>query len=256
MDLLAPVRDVALPFDFHKEDGYSWQWDDALGAFYIKVPNGEMLYCERFFSQKVSDRSVEYFQENDTFDWRGVDWATVDDARLSGIRFKNLLWTHDRIKLYGKDIPLPRLTAWYGDPGAAYTYSGITSEPNAWNKGLLYIKQRVEGAAGTRFNSVLLNWYRSGKDHLNWHADDEKELGKNPVVASVSFGATRDFVIRRNDDRAKQVVLPLKHGTLLVMRGEMQHFWQHSVPKRKRAKGSRFNLTFRTILDSKSCAPG
>ena len=200
------------------------------------VPNGEMLYSERFIDQKVSDRSVEYFQENDTLDWKSAKWGDIGDEDLANIRFSNIKWQHDRIKMYGKPVPLPRLTAWYGDPGKSYTYSGINSQPNAWNKGLLYLKSRVEEAAGAEFNSVLLNWYRNGEDHLNWHADDEKELGRNPVIASLNFGETRDFAIRRNADGTK-IMIPLGHGTLLVMRGEMQHHWQHSVPKRKAVKG-------------------
>ena len=98
-----------------------------------------------------------------------------------------------------------------------------------------------------KFNSVLLNWYRNGNDHLNWHADDEKELGRNPTIASVNFGETRDFIVRRKDDRTRRLVLPLKHGTLLLMRGALQHHWEHSVPKRLEARRSRFNLTFRRI---------
>src|SRR5690606_15717201 len=135
--------------------------------------------------------------------------------------------------------PLPRLTAWYGDSGKSYTYSGIKSEPNEWNKGLLYLKQQIERVAGVEFNSVLLNWYRDGEDYLSWHADDEKELGLNPVIASVNFGETRDFFLRRNVDKSQKITIPLRHGTLLVMSGELQHHWQHSVPKRKRVDGSR-----------------
>ena len=113
--------------------------------------------------------------------------------------------------------------------------------------GLLYLKHEIERVVGHEFNSVLLNWYRDGEDYLNWHADDEKELGVNPVIGSVNFGETRDFLLRRNTDASQKITIPLKHGTLLVMSGELQHHWQHSVPKRKRVRGSRFNLTFRRI---------
>ena len=149
--------------------------------------------------------------------------------------------------MFGKDIPLPRLTSWYGDEGREYTYSGISSKPNAWNRGLLHVKNQIEQSFDAHFNSVLLNWYRDGEDYLNWHSDDEKELGINPTIASANFGQTRDFVIRRKDDKTQKMVIPLKHGTLLIMAGELQHYWEHSVPKRKKVKESRFNLTFRQI---------
>ena len=165
---------------------------------------------------------------------------------FSSINFKNIKWKHDNISLYGKNIPLPRYTSWYGDPGMSYSYSGINSNPNEWNKGLLYIKQQIERVVDTKFNSVLLNWYRDGEDYINWHADDEKELGANPIIGSVNFGATRDFIIRKNDKSLK-IKIPLKHGTLLIMKGQLQHHWQHSIPKRKRVNTVRVNLTFRCI---------
>lgn len=236
-----------LPFDLPSGEGYSVRKLDGADGYRISVPNGELDYVEHFFSQKISDRSVEYFLENDSVDWRTAKWKQMPPERLAAIRFANILWKQDSIKLYGKTMPLPRLTAWYGDSGKSYTYAGIKSEPNEWNRGLLYLKQETERLAGVAFNSVLLNWYRDGEDYLNWHADDEKELGLNPVIGSVNFGETRDFLLRRNLDTSQKITLPLKHGTLLIMRGELQHHWQHSVPKRKRVNGSRFNLTFRRI---------
>ena len=105
----------------------------------------------------------------------------------------------------------------------------------------------IEALAKTEFNSVLMNWYRNGDDYLNWHADDEKELGLNPVICSVNFGAKRDFILRMNDDNDIKITIPLTHGSLLLMSGELQHFWQHSVPKRKKINEMRINLTFRFI---------
>jgi alkylated DNA repair dioxygenase AlkB len=236
-----------LPFEIPNGDGYSTQWSEDFSGYKILVPNGELIYAEHFFDKKVSDRSVEYFQENDSVDWQQIGWKQLSEDDFSRIKFANINWKQDKIKLYGKIIPLPRLTSWYGDSGKTYTYSGIASKPNEWNKGLLYLKHQIEQCAGVEFNSVLLNWYRDGEDCLSWHADDEKELGINPIIASANFGETRDFIVRRNDDPSKKIILPLKHGTLLLMRGELQHFWQHSVPKRKKVKGSRFNLTFRRI---------
>ncbi|MFC3713734.1 alpha-ketoglutarate-dependent dioxygenase AlkB family protein [Sphingoaurantiacus capsulatus] len=237
----------ACPIDLPQEEGYASVWREDLRGYIITVPNGELFYSERFFDRKVSDRSVEYFQENESLDWKNVDWRKLSSDDINKISFSNLRWKQDWINFYGKRVPLPRLTSWYGDEGKSYTYSGIKSQPNSWNKGLLYIKHAVENCAGVNFNSVLLNWYRDGEDSLSWHADNEKELGENPTIASVNFGETRDFLLRRNDNKSTKLSIPLKHGTVLIMRGALQHFWEHSVPKRKSVHGSRFNLTFRQI---------
>ncbi len=246
MDLFDNTKESHVPFDFPDEDGFLISWNEKLNGFDIKIPNGELFYSEHFFNQEISDRSAEYFLENNTNDWKSIDWRNMSAEVFSSINFKNIKWRHDSVNLYGKDMLLPRYTSWYGDPGKSYTYSGIDSNPHRWNKGLLHIKQQIEKVSGASFNSVLLNWYRDGNDYINWHADDEKELGENPIVASVNFGATRDFIIRKND-KSQKIKIPLKHGSVLIMRGELQHYWQHSVPKRKKVKDMRINLTFRKI---------
>ena len=240
-----PIRE--LPLTLHQATGCSSEWDEVRQGFVIHIPNGQLFYAPQFFSKKISDRSVEYFLENDTYEAHQADWSEIQPEDLKKIKFKNILWKQDFINLYGKKIPLPRLTSWYGDEGKAYKYSGILSQPNPWNKGLLYIKEQIEKVAGTQFNSVLMNWYRNGEDYLNWHTDDEPELGKNPIIASVNFGETRDFQVRHKDNHQLKFTVPLQHGSLLIMSGEMQHFWEHAVPKRKRVSASRFNLTFRVI---------
>ena len=246
-DLFNNDNQIYLPFKFIECDGYSAEWIEDLNGFIIKIPDGELFYSENYFEKKISDRSFEYFQENDLLDWKTTNWQDIPEEMFSQIRFENIKWKRDSISMFGKQIPLPRLTSWYGDKGMSYTYSGIDSNPNEWNKGLLYIKQQIEKLTNVNFNSVLLNWYRDGEDYLNWHADNEKELGDSPTIAPVSFGETRDFIIRKNDDNTKKIAIPLNHGSLLIMRGNLQKFWQHSVPKRKKIKGSRFNLTFRVI---------
>lgn len=248
MDLFTDFAQPQLPFKISSDIAYSWRWDKHIQAFRVKIPNGELIFIEHFFNAKISERCLAYFQENNQFDWQHTQWLQVSAADFAKIQFSHINWKQDKIAMYGKTIPLPRLTAWYGDPRKTYTYSGITSQPNQWNKGLLYIKEKIELAIAASFNSVLLNWYRSGDDHLSWHADDEAELGKNPIIASVSFGESRDFVLRRTDNPAQKIVIALQHGSLLVMAGELQHYWQHSVPKRKQVQGSRFNLTFRQIV--------
>ena len=142
----------------------------------------------------------------------------------------------------------PRLVAWFGDPGAAYTYSGLQLVPEPWSERLGSLRARTEGAAGHPFNSVLCNLYRDGNDSMGLHADAEPELGPNPVIASVSLGATRRFVLRHAKDRGERLDLDLAGGSLLVMSGTTQHFWRHGVPKQKKITDSRINLTFRRIL--------
>jgi alkylated DNA repair dioxygenase AlkB len=249
MNLFGDIEDKNNPpFDIPKMDGYSCQWDENLNGFQVKIPNGELFYSEHFFDKKISDRSVEYFLENDTNDWRTVDWREFDKDKLSTVRFKNILWHHDKLNMYGKEVFLPRYSAWYGDYDKPYTYSGLTLQPKPWNKGLLYLKEQIEKVAQVSFNSVLMNWYRDGEDYISWHTDAEKELGKNPIIGSVNFGETRRFQLRRIDDNKEKIEFPLKHGTFLLMKGETQHYWQHGVPKEKKVKDSRFNLTFRQII--------
>jgi alkylated DNA repair dioxygenase AlkB len=159
-------------------------------------------------------------------------------------------WSQDFISMYGKRIPLPRLTAWYGDRDACYTYSGIANRPHPWTPELRTILDELFARTGVRFNSVLLNQYRTGNDSLSWHADDEKELGSDPVVASVSLGATRRFELKHRDEAT--IAIDLQHGSLLVMSGPLQHFWKHRIPKQKDAVGTRINLTFRVVDASRN----
>lgn len=172
------------------------------------------------------------------------------DKSLSDMYFKSLLdsidWKQEKMNMYGKELLFPRLTAWYGDRDKPYSFSGITLQPNEWTKELLEIKRKVETKVDASFNSVLLNRYRSGNDSISWHTDAEKELGKNPVIASVNFGATREFQLRHIHTKEK-LSIELSHGSLLIMLGELQHFWQHQIPKTKKVVSERINLTFRVI---------
>ena len=245
-DLFAANDVPVLPFALPSLPGYAAHWDAALQVFVIDVPDGQLLYAPEFISRKISDRAVAYFLENDSLDVHHTAWDQLDAAALAAVRFANIHWRQEHISLFGKTHPLPCLTSWYGDAGKDYTYSGIHTHPHPWNEGLAYFKQRIEALTGVHFNSVLLNWYRNGEDHLHWHADDEPELGHNPIIASLNFGAERDFLLKRCQDGSK-LCIPLRHGSLLVMQGSLQHHWLHAVPKRKRVEGSRFNLTFRVI---------
>jgi alkylated DNA repair dioxygenase AlkB len=171
--------------------------------------------------------------------------AVADDL------FRQLLdttaWRQDVICLFGRDVPLPRLTAWHGDEGTGYTYSGIANEPAPWTPPLLAVKRAIEPACEVAFNSVLLNRYRTGRDSVAWHSDDEPEFGDDPVIGSVSIGDTRTFQFRHKRDKSLTAAVELTHGSLLVMRGPTQHNWVHRVPKTARAVGERINLTFRVV---------
>jgi len=161
---------------------------------------------------------------------------------------ENIHWKQEDTFLYGKKVALPRLTAWYGDQGKTYTYSKIKMNPNSLTSILEHIKRQVEEICGESFNSVLLNLYRNGSDSIAWHSDDEKELGKNPTIASLSFGETRSFKLRHKLKKELKLDIELTHGSLLIMRGTTQHCWQHQIPKTRSSRKPRINLTFRKIF--------
>ncbi len=166
--------------------------------------------------------------------------------RLYSELYTQINWQQEFLKIYGKAVPLPRLTAWYGEK--QYAYSGIAMQPQPWNETLLLIKSRIEPLAKTQFNSVLLNLYRDGNDSVSWHSDDEPELGRNPIIGSVSFGGARKFSLKhRYNKTLNRVDVELNHGSFLLMAEETQHYWLHQIPKTKRSTMPRINLTFRTI---------
>ena len=140
-----------LPFSLPNREEYSFKFDEILNGFFIKIPNGELFYSERFFNKKICDRSVEYFLENHTNNWQTVNWRGLEKEKLSQVKFKNINWHHDKLNMYGKEVFLPRYSAWYGDSDKPYTYSGLTLQPNAWNKGLLFIKAQIEKVANLQF---------------------------------------------------------------------------------------------------------
>jgi alkylated DNA repair dioxygenase AlkB len=183
-----------------------------------------------------------------TYDRDFLDAETADEL-LSEL-LSVVPWKQEHLRLYGRAIPFPRLTAWYGDPGAVYTYSGIVNEPRAWIAPLARLRDRLRVTLGVRFNSALLNLYRTGSDGMGWHADDEPELGERPTIASVSLGATRRFDLRA-EPKGETRSLALEHGSLLVMSGETQRRWKHQVPKEPTVRAPRVNATFRFINRSR-----
>ncbi|WP_029038348.1 alpha-ketoglutarate-dependent dioxygenase AlkB family protein [Salinimicrobium xinjiangense] len=160
-------------------------------------------------------------------------------------------WQHDEVMMYGKRIITARKTAWYGEEEFEYTYSKITRKAGLWIPELLPLKAKVEEVTGLKFNSCLLNLYHSGEEGMSWHSDAEAELGKEPAIASVSLGAQRKFVMKHKAS-AEKIELQLEPGSLLLMAGETQQHWLHSLPKTKKVKEPRINLTFRNIKKWKS----
>ena len=188
----------------------------------LDLPDADVVLHPEFFSQADADRLFRDLR--DTTAWR-----------------------QESIRLYGRQVALPRLTAWYGDAGTGYTYSGIANVPAPWTPALLEVKRAVEPVADVTFNSVLLNRYCTGQDSVAWHSDDEPEFGTDPVIASVSFGGTRTFQLRHKRDKSLMASVELTHGSLLVMRGPTQHHWVHRIPKTAREVAERINLTFRVV---------
>lgn len=188
----------------------------------LDLPDAEIIYYSQFFDTELADSIF---------------------AQL----MHDIPWQQDDIRVFGKIHPQPRLTALFGNEGKPYSYSNITMQPHPWNLLLQKLKTQIEAVAQTNFTTVLLNQYRDGKDSNGWHADNEKELGINPVIASISFGAERTFHLKHNTRADLKKSIVLQHGSLLLMKGTTQHFWKHQIPKTTKPVGTRINGTFRVI---------
>lgn len=175
-----------------------------------------------------------------------LDPQTATDL-LNQLR-RNTPWRHDAITLFGKRVLQPRHTSWHGDAQKTYKYSGLLLEPQPWNPELQFLREELLRRTGHSFNSALLNLYRDQRDSMGWHRDNEKELGPDPTIASLSFGESRPFYLRHIKNKTDKVCIDLHHGSLLLMSGSTQTFWEHSLPKRTRSMDVRLNITFRTIL--------
>lgn len=162
--------------------------------------------------------------------------------------YKETNWKEDSITIFGKKILQPRLTCLFGNEGKPYSYSGITMYPNNWNKSLLFIKNEIETVCQQNFTTVLANLYRNETDSNGWHADNEKSLGHDPIIASISLGEERLFQIKHNSNKSEKINLILEHGSLLLMKEGSQIHYKHQLPKSKTSKNPRINLTFRTIF--------
>jgi alkylated DNA repair dioxygenase AlkB len=193
-------------------------------------PNEKIIF-------NLPDAEIEYFPDF---------FLNEKATELFNILKAEIPWQQDSITVYGKNHLQPRLTALFGNEGKPYGYSNIIMQPHHWNPLLIYIKEEIEKVCSENFTSVLLNYYRNGQDSNGWHADNEKELGRNPIIASLSLGQDRTFQLKHNTLDIRQNI-NLQHGSLLLMKGTTQHFWKHQIPKTKKEIEGRINLTFRTI---------
>ena len=191
------------------------------------------------YEPKLQDASVRYYP--------GFLAKDVADAYFSEL-LDTIPWQNDHITIFGKTYPQPRMTSLHGHTTDPYGYSGIVMQPNPMTKSLKEIETKIQTLCEERFTTVLLNLYRNGKDSNGWHADDERELGINPVIASVSLGAERYFHLKHKNDKTQRLKFALAHGSLLLMEGSTQHHWKHQVAKTAREVGPRINLTFRKVI--------
>lgn len=187
----------------------------------IKISDGELSLQPDFLSEQESNSLYQQLQQE-------IDWR------------------QDEIFLFGRHVAIPRMQAFQGERGIQYRYSGLSMTTEPWHPAILAIKEKLQQMSGAHFNSVLLNYYRNGRDSMGWHSDDEPELGSNPIIASLSLGDTRRFLLRHRFDKTiPQQELLLNNGSVLIMAGKLQHNWQHSIPKTAKAMQGRINLTFR-----------
>lgn len=174
-------------------------------------------------------------------------WPTARADALFAALQAEIPWQTLRLRIFGREVDAPRLACWIGDADAVYTYSRTRFEPQPWTPSTRRLRRELHARLGMDFNSVLANLYRDGRDSMGWHSDDEPELGNEPVIASLSFGATRSFQLRTRNTPRKTLTLELGHGSLLMMAGRTQALYQHALPRRMRVSEPRINLTFRQI---------
>ena len=189
----------------------------------IKLPNAHLIYVSNFYKTDEANRIFNHLKEK-------------------------TLWQEDDITVFGKTYKQPRLTAFYSENNKSYGYSGLQLKTEQFTPLLNDIKLKIQQEFSESFNSVLLNLYRDGNDSNGWHADNEKELGINPVIASISLGAERPFHFKHKIFKEQRHKLILRHGSLLIMKGEMQHYWLHQIAKTKKQISERINLTYRHIV--------
>ena len=195
-----------------------------------------------------NDKFVNVLNKDGEANYYGMVMTTSEANTYYNLLLKNINWKNDEALYHGRHIVTKRKVAWYGDQGFLYTYSNTTKQALPWTNELIDLKRKTELITNSQFNSCLLNLYHDGNEGMTWHSDDEKSLGKNTVIASLSFGAERKFSFKHRRTR-QTISLPLENGSLLVMRGNTQSNWLHSLPLSSKINHPRINLTFRTIID-------
>ncbi|WP_313001977.1 alpha-ketoglutarate-dependent dioxygenase AlkB family protein [Chryseobacterium gleum] len=186
----------------------------------------------------------------DLLEYREHFLSREEADQLKAHLLETVSWKQRTQKMYDKTVLTPRLTAWYGDDETAYPSGNGEMETCYWTPELFSLKQKIEETFGYQFNSVLLNLYRDHNDSVAWHRDKESRYGKRPVIASVSLGQTRNFDFRKKDHHQSKYSLPLPHGSLLIMKGDLQEHWEHRIAKSVTAMKERINLTFRLVNQS------
>lgn len=212
----------------------------------LSVTLSEKIWFKQM-QKALFESKYEDLQMQDADVWLLQEWIkpVMADNLLSHFKAQ-LHWSQPEISLFGRRMKVPRLQAWYGDAGTGYSYSGIAMQPLSWEAKLLQLKQYCEQSCGVAFNSVLANLYRDGQDSMGMHSDNEAELGANPVIASVSLGISRNFDFKHIKTGEKRRIV-LNHGSLLIMRGTTQKYWQHGLSKTKKVSSERINFTFRYV---------
>ena len=195
-----------------------------------------------------NDKFVNVLNKDGEANYYGIIMTTSEANTYYNLLLKNINWKNDEALYHGRHIVTKRKVAWYGDQGFLYTYSNTTKQALPWTNKLIDLKRKTELITNSQFNSCLLNLYHDGNEGMTWHSDDEKSLGKNTVIASLSFGAERKFSFKHRRTR-QTISLLLENGSLLVMRGNIQSNWLHSLPLSSKINHPRINLTFRTIID-------
>ena len=198
-------------------------FDDASSCYSLDLPDADIRYYPCFIAAAEADRLLSEL-------------------------INKVQWQQESIVVYGKSYRVPRLSAWYADDGKCYEYSGLKKTGVPWLPILQQLKLEIQQVAKSSFNSVLANLYRDQNDGVGWHADDEPVLGRQPVIASLSLGQNRMFQLKHNQDKSLKQNIELTHGSLLIMQGKTQHYWQHQVPKSKQPMSERINLTFRNVV--------
>jgi len=195
-----------------------------------------------------NDKFVNVLNKDGEANYYGIIMTTSEANTYYNLLLKNINWKNDEALYHGRHIVTKRKVAWYGDQGFLYTYSNTTKQALPWTNELIDLKRKTELITNSQFNSCLLNLYHDGNEGMTWHSDDEKSMGKNTVIASLSFGAERKFSFKHRRTR-QTISLLLENGSLLVMRGNTQSNWLHSLPLSSKINHPRINLTFRTIID-------